>query len=452
MRRFFLKIISLLLSPAALAGAAPPGPELRATAALHAGDPPGIVADGLRPREQVTIEAYRLGPAPTDDQGKVKGPRTLFRALATFQADRRGRVVVGDAVPLAGTYTQADPRGLLWSGRPVPPPPPVDAIVAPKAREVQLVLRRGNQVVDRRLVAFAPAADVVVERIDTPALVGVFAAPKGATRRPVVIALHGSEGGNWVAAEAQAKLFAAHGYATLALIYFAWPYNGIPNALPSFTNLPVERLVIARDWLARRPEADPGKLGLWGASKGSEFALLAAAKYPWVRAVVACVPSSLVWGGFGTEQRELPGFVADGRAPAYVPYGDYGPVTRNEITSTERHIRDRAAAGSATVNAAMIPVELSTAKLLLLSGGADAVWPSSAMSAEIVARRRTAHLATEWLDFPAAGHFICGTGDQPTRDAAGGNGAQAGGTADAAGAANSRGWESTLRFLRRSLR
>lgn len=68
---------------------------------------------------------------------------------------------------------------------------------------------------------------------------------------------------------------------------------------------------------------------------------------------------------------------------------------RKEITSTERHVLDRAAAGPATVKAVMIPVERSAAKMLLFSGGANAVWPSSAMSVEIVARRRTARLTTE---------------------------------------------------------
>ncbi|GGA60451.1 acyl-CoA thioester hydrolase/BAAT C-terminal domain-containing protein [Sphingomonas psychrolutea] len=101
------------------------------------------------------------------------------------------------------------------------------------------------------------------------------------------------------------------------------------------------------------------------------------------------------------------------------------------------HIRDRAAASPAIVKAATIPIEHSAARLLLLSVCANAVWYSTAMSRGIVARRRAASRATEWLDFPATGHFICGTGDQPTRDAAGGDSAQAGGTADAAGTANS---------------
>lgn len=445
-------LMSVVLGLAAPAESVPSIPKLYAPETLLVGNRPNILASGLHAREQVTIEAYRLGPSPTDENGKSIGSRVLLRASATFKADRSGQVVVDSAVPLTGTYAGADPRGLLWSGRPVTSPPEDDAIVTPKSREVQLVLRRGNQVLARRLLTFAPAPNLVVERIDTPSLVGVFAAPSGGSRRPVVIALHGSEGGSWAAAEAQARLFAARGYASLALIYFAWPYNGIPNATPSFTNLPVERLASARDWLIKRPEADTSKLGLWGASKGSEFALLAAANYPWVKAVVACVPSSLLWGGFGTEQRGLPGFTVNGRAPSYVPYGDYGPVMRKEITSTERHVRDRTSAGPAKATAAMIPIERSAAKILLLSGGADSVWPSSAMSAEIVARRKASNRQTKWLNFPLAGHYICGTGDQPTRDATGGDSAQAGGTASAAGAANSRAWDATVQFLSQSLK
>lgn len=425
-----------------LAAATRPAPALHAPATLVPGDRPAISVDGLAPGETVTIDAYRLGPEPRDPAYKVTGPRPLFRATARFRADAHGRVVLDRAVPLAGTYAGADGRGLLWSGEPVA----AVGHALPAPDEVRLELRRGNQVVAQRQVRIAPATDVAMERIDTPGLVGVFAAPRGAWHRPVVVALHGSEGGDWASAEATARRFAHHGYATFALIYFAWPAAGIPHAPASFTNLPVERLAVARAWLATRPEADVRRLSLWGASKGSEFALLAAAHYPWVRAVVACVPSSLVWGGFGGAAG-APGFTIDGRAPGMVPYGDYGPVARHEITSAERHIRDRAAAGPAAVAAATIPIERSSAHLLLLSSGQDGIWPSAAMSAEIVSRRRAAHRPVAWLNFPAAGHFICGTGDGPTRDATGKDGDQAGGTATAAGEATGRAWDATVAFL-----
>ena len=54
--------------------------------------------------------------------------------------------------------------------------------------------------------------------------------------------------------------------------------------------------------------------------------------------------------------------------------------------------------------AAAIPVERIDCPMLLLSGEADAMWPSTEMAAEIIARRSRAD--DEHLIFPAAGHFL----------------------------------------------
>lgn len=438
-----------------LVSAAPASLAIVAPDQIMPGDRAGITVTGARPGAELTVEAYRLGRPPLDAKGEKAGPPPLFRASARFRADRRGRVALDGAAPLAGTYAGADARGLFWSGRPVTPAPADVAGLATLAPdEVRLAVRVGGAIVSQRstrLTTLDPRSPATVERIDTPDLVGVFAAPAGARGRPVVIALHGSEGGSWVAAERQARLFAAHGYATLSLIYFSWPGNGVANGPHAFINLPVERLETARAWLAARQEADTARLGLWGVSKGAEFALLGGATYKWVRAAVACVPSSLVWGGFGGDARGQPGFTVGGRAPGYVPYGDYGPVLRGEITSTERHRRDRAAATPATIAAATIAAERGPAHLLLLSGDDDAVWPSSAMSREIVARRSAALRPTQWLAFASSGHFVCGTGDDVARDAAGDDRSGGGGSADATERAAGKAWDATLAFLARHL-
>ena len=187
-----------------------------------------------------------------------------------------------------------------------------------------------------------------------------------------------------------------------------------------------------------------------GASKGAEFGLLGASVYPWIDKLVACVPSSLVWGGFGGDDG-LPSFTLGGKALPNVAYGDYGPVLRHEILSVERHRRDRQAATADTVAAATIPIERAKARILLLSGGQDAIWPSSPMAGEVVARMQRKGLANrvQWRDFPDAGHFICGTGEAPTRYFDGDPVMNGGGTANGNGAAASQAWDATLAFLRK---
>ena len=69
-----------------------------------------------------------------------------------------------------------------------------------------------------------------------------------------------------------------------AMVYFAWPYEADGLAVPaSHHNIPIEELDRARAWLAERAEADVGRIGLVGNSKGGEFAMVGAATLSWVR-------------------------------------------------------------------------------------------------------------------------------------------------------------------------
>ncbi len=460
----FRPLLSACALACAAAAFAPPTADaapvvLTAPDTLLVGERPGIVVSGLAPLSEVTVESLRTVSTSVKADGKWTTQPLVFHARARFWADARGEVDVDRSPPIDGSYTGADPRGLLWSGAvagraPEPAAGPEAADLKP--REVRLSVRVGGAVVATERLTLKPwAEDVSFTQVDTPGLTGVFAAPAHGRHVPTVILLHGSEGGDFASAKAAAGLWASHGYAAFALIYFAWPYAHVPNAPPAFTHLPVERIAAARDWLKLRPEADVNRLGVAGGSKGAEYGLLAASTYPWIRAVAACVPSSIVWGGFGAPLGAHPeSFTLGGSPVPYVPYGDYGPVERGEITSAQRHQRDRAAAAPDAVARAAIPVERSRARLLLISGDRDAVWPSDAMSAEIVARMTRAGRARSvtWLSNPDAGHFQCGTGDGPIRANEGDEGALGGGLVPADGRGPGRAWEATLAFMGEALR
>src|SRR5690348_3020318 len=59
---------------------------------------------GLPPGERVTLRASQV-----DDLQRT------WRAHATFVADARGEVDVTEQAPVAGTYSDADAMGLIWS-------------------------------------------------------------------------------------------------------------------------------------------------------------------------------------------------------------------------------------------------------------------------------------------------------------------------------------------------
>jgi dienelactone hydrolase len=428
---------------------------------LLVGETPHLRVTGLAPRTEVTVESFRISPVSIQVEGKWSVQPKTFHAQARFWTDDQGALDLDTARPLSGTYNGADPRGLLWSGAVVGRAPEPD--LSPGAPEIAhldehdvrlRVVAQGEVLASRDLTLLPWTDRVAFTEIDRPGLVGVFAAPKGARRARAVILLHGSEGGDFASAKAVAGLWASHGYAAFALIYFAWPASHIPNAPQGFTQLPVEGLAQAHDWLEHRPEADARRLGVVGGSKGAEFALIGASLYPWISAVTACVPSSIVWGGFGGPSGQHPDSFTYGGVPlASVPYGDYGPVARGEITSAERHVRDRAAADAALIAKAAIPVEKSRARILLISGGRDAVWPSDAMSAEIAGRlaRHGGAWRVTWISNPDAGHYLCGTGDSPIRWNEADEKSLGGGLVASDGRDPGRAWTRTLAFMRRNL-
>src|SRR5215471_12014213 len=67
-------------------------------------EPLAIRVVGLAPGQQATLHS-----SLTDDLGRT------WRARAAFVADARGEIDVASRPPVSGTYTDADPMGLIWS-------------------------------------------------------------------------------------------------------------------------------------------------------------------------------------------------------------------------------------------------------------------------------------------------------------------------------------------------
>jgi dienelactone hydrolase len=412
-----------------------------------------IALRGLTPGSTVDLVAERPLPQPFAPGGQ----RQLFRAQATFRVDATGTLELASAAPIAGSYRGADLRGLFWSMVATD-----DAIADGWTDDqVHLVARAGGQELARTTLTLRKAhPDVVV----TPAgdLPGaVLARLPGDQRRPAIIALGGSEGGDSFAREMAPRL-ASYGFAVLGLPYYAPAFGGPPRpelaGLPTaFTDIPVDRLEVARAWLARQPGVDVDHLALYGGSKGAEFALIAATRLPWVTAVVAIVPSDVVWEGWGV-MTAAPGtrssFAWRGAPLPFVPYHDMAAELAHFQTGQPVNLRRVQDQGRAehpdAAQKARIPVEQFRGALLVAGGGADQVWASGDMATNIARTRSAAGLATTALVFPAAGHLLSGTGWQPTTGVEHAI-MQVGGTAEANAHAQADVWRETIAFLTRSL-
>ncbi len=322
-----------------------------------------------------------------------------FSARAQFAADASGRILPAVQAPLAGSdYVGVQLMGLIWSMRSASPIGFQRTGVAPLALHVAAV--RGDETlahveVVRRLVAPGVTRTVV----EGGGLEGVLFEPRG-DPEGVVIVVGGSGGG---LDEAVPALLASHGFTSLALAYFA--YKDLPAQLAS---IPLEYFETAFEWASQLGNGSE-RLGLIGASRGGELALLLGATYPQhLGAIIAHVPSHVVWGAVPPAQgpswtlagSPVPWFQPDGE-----PEAKAGPL-KEPIATTPMFLaalRDEAAE-----RRALIPVEQIDCDVLLISGTDDQMWPSTLMADRVEARLREQGFehSCRHVRFEGAGHYI----------------------------------------------
>ena len=275
---------------------------------------------------------------------------------------------------------------------------------------------------------------------------GEYYAPATPSRSGVVV-IGGSAGSLGVSA-GLAEALASAGHPALAVQYFG--AEGLPAQL---TGVPLEIFRDAARWLAGRPEVDPDRVVLLGASRGAEAALLAGAVFREVCGVIAAAPAHVAFQGLGGRRsRPRSAWSIAGVPLPFVPFrtpfkalfklirGDNSAIYDIHVASLRARSR---------VAEALIPVERIGGPVLLLSGGDDRLWPAGRM-AEAVRMRLAARAFPHpfhHAHYPAAGHIVCSPVPVPEELAMNGRRMHHGGTAAGNRKAQSEGWNLVLEFL-----
>lgn len=367
-------VASLILAAAALGACSASAPPLTVTVTPHESllDEPIHVRVSGAPSGAPTTVAVES----TDRTGAV------WRSSATFVADSRGEVDADVDASTGGTYTGVAATGLVWSMRPA------------SGRDSGYIWQTfGPSTFTATVRAGGSTASTTFERALTttrlsgrsPSLaldgfVGRFlSGPVGATPRPAVLVIGGSEGG---VDTLMAAMLAMRGYPALAVAYFGEP--GLPQNLSA---IPLEYFERALGWLAAQPGVDPARIVVLGGSRGSEAAELLGVHDPdQVHGVIAASPSDVVGCSIPA---------CDG--PAWTLGGAAVPYTR---TWGDPHASDNPQA--------VIPVATIGGPVLFVCGEADDIWPSCEFSRAATAALDADPAAPrhELVAVPDAGHLI----------------------------------------------
>ncbi|MBN1317527.1 MAG: acyl-CoA thioesterase/BAAT N-terminal domain-containing protein [Anaerolineales bacterium] len=350
-----------------------------------------LVLSGLKPGQPVTVSAcveeYELS------------------SFATFVAGENGEVNLGKQAPVSGSYDWCDSMGLVWTLKP--------------GESKQHELQSFSFSEKPHTLIFSSTTDgetavVSVERawlssgvrripVDHRELCGVLFMPPGQGPFPGILVLTGSGGG---ADEQTAALLANHGYAALALAYFAYP--GRPDFL---MDIPLEYFEKGLEWLAANPRVDRERLGVTGSSRGGELSLQLGAIFSQIKTVVAYVPSSVRWGGLDDKRSpSRPAWTVGGVGLPFVQFGSgtdyyasYGddpiPLTPGFLAAMDDNV---------LANAAAIEVEKTNGAIMCISGDDDQMWPSSYFSRQVMNRLGEHGFSHpyEHLSYAGAGHSI----------------------------------------------
>ncbi len=253
------------------------------------------------------------------------------------------------------------------------------------------------------IVVVDPPAGAV--RINSNGVIGNYFAIKDSKKHPAVLLFGGSEGGISKQASNIAIEINKAGLNVLNISFFR-----AQNQNPELINVPLETFDKALEFLTKQNEVDAKNIAIVGASKGGEAALLIASRHPEIKVIVAGMPSSVVWAGFswhdtdGSFKNMKSSWTLGGKEVPFLPFGDVKSKNKNENTYSlglkeiEKHQN------------AIIPIEKSKAKILLICGEDDTLWPSCQM-ARMVEGRAKANSGPQVtiLSYKDAGHGVFGT-------------------------------------------
>ncbi|XP_004638147.1 bile acid-CoA:amino acid N-acyltransferase [Octodon degus] len=350
-------------------------------------EPVHIRVTGLSPFQVVCLQA------------SVKDEKDLmYFSEACYKANEAGEVDLKRDASLGGDYVGVHPMGLFWS---LKPEKMLSRLIKKEVmtRPLQVQLKLCEPYFPVKYVSpSAPLASLTLERwyvapgvqriqVREGRLRGALFLPPGEGRFPGVIDLFGSTGG---LLEFRASLLASHGFASLALAY--WAYDDLPAQLET---VDLDYFEEATNFLLRHPKVLGPGVGIVSVCKGAEIGLSMAIHLKQITAAV------LING---------PNFVIS------APQIYHGQVIQPAVCAIEyKHINAMGLAEFYQVytenknenSQFFLPIEKAQGHFLFIVGEEDKNLNSKVHAAQATEQlRRNGKKNWMLLSYPGAGHLI----------------------------------------------
>ncbi len=397
-----------------------------------------------QPRGRVTVTAETV-----DRDGRT------WASEALFLAGEDGSFDLTKEAPLQGSYSTADPVGLITSLAPKGPGA-ASIFTPPDPSGYRITVSAGDAPPSDAVRRFQ-APEVEARVVAEGEVQGTLYAAGGTEPRPAVLLVPGFIDPQ-VAAHPLAAMLASRGYACFVADYMS--ESSIPG---SIAIIPLELLEGAVGWLRNQSSVDSDRIAGYGIEKGAEALLAAACRLPGLAlsAIVASSPSCVVWQATGHDRTApISSWTARGEPLPFLPLklGRGQKVMRTlkkreggAVAQLPAHME--AFQDHEAFRRASLPVEKIDAPILLLAGNEDQVWPSGQMSELLYRARRASrgHEGDQKLVYEKVGHIIrfpyLPTSVNRWLDADRAAGLVLGGTPEANLHADQGCWAKTLEFL-----
>ncbi|ADU29624.1 acyl-CoA thioesterase/bile acid-CoA:amino acid N-acyltransferase family protein [Evansella cellulosilytica] len=355
-------------------------------------EPLQLHMDGLKPNETITLTL------------KMKYEQVMWTSTTTTAADDNGKLSIGSADGKSNILSE-----LLWKMHPQSKQQHKSLFnedISQLTLHIDIEAEESQRKEARTITRMFKEDYVHEEQLpDELNINGTYFSPKNKSKLPSIIIL----GDRYAPMRNDiAALLASHGYGALSL-----NYNGASQN--KTTNVPVEPLNIAIEWLKEHRSTDQQKIILFGMSKGAELALLLASKNRSVRAVIAHSPASHVFQCEGNKNTRS--FLLEkGHPLPYVPLTNnlFSRIkglfmkTNGESESNSLYYKSLQRYENKGRFDAMIAAEKIRGPIMMISGKKDAFWPSTYMAEKIQQRLKENQFPydVKHICYENAGHFL----------------------------------------------